>query len=255
MAPHLCDMGKTSGSWKFYKDGDMKGEGTLKRGHTIGEGGTLVLGQDQDSVGGDFEADQSFQGMLSNVNVWDEMLSPTRITEMATSCLLDEWNARNVYKWRNFLNEAETKLVKTIFLSATGNNQTSISAFNGLWHHICVTWEKTSGSWKFYKDGDMKGEGTLKKGYTIGEGGTLVLGQDQDSVGGDFEADQSFQGMLSNVNVWDQVLTADQVEKMSRSCILDEATDRKVYKWLDFVREGGATLVKPSPCETLGMSK
>ena len=169
-----------------------------------------------------------------------------------------------MYIWTNSLSDLQI-LNKHFFVFLHGlsaclinifiYSQTSVSAFNGLWHHICVTWEKTSGSWKFYKDGDMKGEGTLKRGHTIGEGGTLVLGQDQDSVGGDFEADQSFQGMLSNVNVWDQVLTADQVEKMSRSCILDEATDRKVYKWLDFVREGGATLVKPSPCETLGMSK
>lgn len=29
----------------------------------------------------------------------------------------------------------------------------------------------------------------------------------------------------------------------------------EVYKWLDFVREGGATLVKPSPCKMFGQGK
>ena len=80
-----------------------------------------------------------------------------------------------------------------------------------------------------------------------------MLGQEQDSCGGGFESSQSFQGKLSNVNMWDQVLTDDQVEKMSKSCLSDEATDRKVYKWLDILREGEARLIEPSSCESFGM--
>ena len=71
-----------------------------------------MLGQDQDSVGGDFQTSQSFQGMLSNVNIWDHVLSEAQITEMSTSCVLDEWNEANVYKWRDFLRQGGTKLVK-----------------------------------------------------------------------------------------------------------------------------------------------
>ncbi len=76
-----------------------------------------------------------------------------------------------------------------------------------------------------------------------------MLGQEQDSVGGGFQSVQSFQGMLSNVNVWDLALDATKIEHLSKSCLSDEATDRKVYKWLDFLREGGVTIVKPSPCK------
>lgn len=82
-----------------------------------------------------------------------------------------------------------------------------------------------------------------------------MLGQEQDSVGGDFDATQSFQGMLSNVNLWDQELDATKIRDMSLSCHLDEAADRKVYKWLDFIRKGGATVIKPSPCTLLGAGK
>ena len=104
----------------------------------------------------------------------------------------------------------------------------------------------------------MKQEGTkLKRGYTIRKGGTLVLGQDQDSVGGGFDADQSFQGMLSSVNVWDHMLLATQVKEMSTSCLLDEGNEGNVYKWIDFLREGGTRLVQPSPCKMVevGMLK
>ncbi len=126
----------------------------------------------------------------------------------------------------------------------------SVRAFNGLWHQICVSWESNSGSWRFYKDGDLKMQGSsFKRGHTIRQGGTLVLGQDQDSVGGGFEAADSFQGMLSNVNVWHVALDATQISRLSKTCVQDEASDNKVYKWLDFLRQGGVTIVHPSPCQ------
>ncbi len=82
-----------------------------------------------------------------------------------------------------------------------------------------------------------------------------MLGQEQDSAGGGFDATQSFQGMLSNVNIWDQELDATKIKDMSLSCQHDEEADRKVYKWLDFLREGGATVLKPSPCTLFGTGK
>ena len=124
--------------------------------------------------------------------------------------------------------------------------QTSIKADDGVWNHICVSWEKSLGSWKFYKDGDLKQDGKdFKRGYTIKEGGALVLGQDQDSVGGGFETADSLKGMLSNVNVWDRVLSVADI-KSSKSCLLGVGN---VYRWTDFLREGGATLVQQSPCK------
>ena len=99
------------------------------------------------------------------------------------------------------------------------------------------------------KDGFVKEEGTgFGKGHTIREGGTLVLGQEQDEVGGGFENVWSFQGMLSNVNVWDRVLGTSQIEEMSLSCLPDKGNEGNVYKWSDFLHQGGPKLVKPSPC-------
>ena len=123
-----------------------------------------------------------------------------------------------------------------------------MSANDGAWHHICVSWENGSGAWKFYKDGDLEEEGnSFKTGYEIRRGGTLVLGQEQDSVGGDFQATQSFQGMLTNVNLWDSVLFGAQIQEMSKSC--QSHDEGNVYKWLDFLREGGPRLVQLSTCK------
>ncbi len=135
-------------------------------------------------------------------------------------------------------------------------SKTSVTANDGAWHHICLGWESPTGLWMLYKDGEEKWKGEdFRTDYTIKRGGTLVLGQEQDSVGGGFEAVQSFQGMISNVNIWDTFLSASKIKEMSKSCLLDEENDGNVYKWRDFLRRGGVKLVKPTPCKpfkTLG---
>lgn len=134
------------------------------------------------------------------------------------------------------------------------NRETTVTANDGVWHHICLLWENNSGSWKFYKDCDLKDQGTgFKQGFEIRQGGSIVLGQDQDCVGGCFREQESFQGMLSNVNVWDRVIPATQIKEMSQSCLSDEWNDGNLYKWIDFLRQGGVKLVGPSPCEPFGI--
>lgn len=76
-----------------------------------------------------------------------------------------------------------------------------------------------------------------------------MLGQEQDSVGGGFESSQSFQGMLSHVNLWDNVLSGVRIQEMSKSCGPDDQYDGNVYKWLDFLREGGPKLVESPTCK------
>lgn len=74
-----------------------------------------------------------------------------------------------------------------------------------------------------------------------------MLGQEQDSLGGGLVAGESIKGMLMNVNVWDRVLTANEINALSKSC---RAGKGNVYKWVDFLRgvKGNTAVVIPSPC-------
>ncbi len=80
--------------------------------------------------------------------------------------------------------------------------------------------------------------------------GSLVLGQEQDSLGGGFEYIQSFQGSLTNVNVWSYVLSASSIKSLSKSC---HTGSGNVYKWSDFRDgiKGKTAIVIPSPCSPL----
>lgn len=79
----------------------------------------------------------------------------------------------------------------------------------------------------------------------------MAFGQEQDSVGGDFDTSQSFQGKLSGVHVWDRVLTSAKIKEMSTTCVLSEEDAGNVYNWVDILREGEIRLVEPFTCKPI----
>ena len=79
------------------------------------------------------------------------------------------------------------------------------------WHHWAVTWRSRDGQVVLYRDGEKVSEKTLKKGYQIQSGGSLILGQEQDSVGGDFDPSQTYKGQIAEVSIWDVALSANQI--------------------------------------------
>ena len=82
-------------------------------GHVIRGGGLLVLGQEQDSHGGSFDANQSFMGEMTGVNIWDHVMKDQEIMRMSKSCLT---GVGNVFQWRDFKTHVKGS-VKIINLS------------------------------------------------------------------------------------------------------------------------------------------
>lgn len=104
---------------------------------------------------------------------------------------------------------------------------------DGIWHSICFTWSSQNGEYKVYKDGKMVNKGGgFQQGQTISGGGTWVLGQDQDSVGGSFEISQVMQGEMTEANVWNKVLSEKVIERFSSRC--QSNLKGNVKSWSDF---------------------
>ena len=76
-------------------------------------------------------------------------------------------------------------------------------------------------------------------------GGALVLGQEQDSQGGSFDANQCFIGEMTGVNIWDHVIREQEIARMSNSCF---AGVGNVFQWRDFKRhlKGSVRIINPS---------
>nr|XP_008120629.1 PREDICTED: pentraxin-4 [Anolis carolinensis] len=87
---------------------------------------------------------------------------------------------------------------------------------DGAWHHFCVIWSSLQGRYWFYVDRRVVSVGShFRKGYEIPSGGSLILGQEQDSLGGGFEASESFVGSLAGLALWDRALTPGEVSGMA----------------------------------------
>ncbi|CAK6446367.1 unnamed protein product [Pipistrellus nathusii] len=120
---------------------------------------------------------------------------------------------------------------------------------DGKWHHICVTWTTRDGLWEAFQDGEKLGTGeNLAPWHPIKPGGVLILGQEQDAVGGRFDATQAFVGELSQFNIWDRVLRAQEIANIA-NCSTN--LPGNVIPWVDGNVDvfGGASKWPAETCE------
>ena len=123
-----------------------------------------------------------------------------------------------------------------------------MSANDNQWHHICVSWENAGGSMNFYKDGVLLANATsFRTGHVIRAGGSLMLGQEQDSFAGRLDSSQAFQGFLTDLNVWDYVVCQEIISRMSKACSSGKGN---VYEWSNGKHGlvGRPRVFIPSPC-------
>ncbi|XP_061594615.1 chromobox protein homolog 6a [Cololabis saira] len=116
------------------------------------------------------------------------------------------------------------------------------------WQHICVSWTLRDGVWKAYQGGKMRGRGEgLAAWHPIKPGGVLILGQEQDTLGGRFDASQALVGELSLFNLWDRVLKPGEVAALA-DC--SSPALGNIAPWTDHDVDvyGGATKESLDPC-------
>uniref|UniRef100_A0A1A8CMR7 Pentraxin (PTX) domain-containing protein n=1 Tax=Nothobranchius kadleci TaxID=1051664 RepID=A0A1A8CMR7_NOTKA len=126
--------------------------------------------------------------------------------------------------------------------------QLPLNLTRGSWQHICVSWSQKGGAWQAYQGGKLRGEGTgLAAGHHIRPGGVLVLGQEQDSLGGGFDSTQALVGELSQLGLWDRVLMPVQITSLARCGTVAQGI---VVPWIESGVEvyGGATKDPGEPC-------
>ncbi|XP_065819230.1 adhesion G-protein coupled receptor D2 isoform X4 [Labrus bergylta] len=98
---------------------------------------------------------------------------------------------------------------------------------DGAWHHICVMWRRNSGHWAIYVDGDKKDLGSdTDTSRDIYGDGILILGQDQDSFGGNFT--EPFFGNITDLNVWNMTLETRHVLALNACSSIDQEV---VFSW------------------------
>ncbi|XP_078703752.1 uncharacterized protein LOC144928896 [Branchiostoma floridae x Branchiostoma belcheri] len=291
----VCVTWRSSdGAWQVFADGVLKNIGSgFCRGDRVRSGGTLILAQEQDRVGGGFDRNQAFSGELSQVNLWDRVLSPAEVgADWSAFCNhhgnVIDWATANIqvvgqavsgqYRCpatptpgsgdqkrttfpsprstsnyvrlspslsqdlRSFtlclhmrtdmssssdaalVSYAVTQQANELLVFNKGGRGLKLfiqgqevvlgplPVWDGARHALCVTWRSSDGSWQVFADGVLKNSGSrFRRGGRVRSGGTLILAQEQDRVGGGFDRNQAFSGELSQVNLWDRVLSPAEV--------------------------------------------
>ncbi|XP_066019156.1 C-reactive protein-like [Pocillopora verrucosa] len=146
-------------------------------------------------------------------------------------------------------NDMIFEIYPTLGVFTVGNKKihfTSTNLYDDTWQHLCLTWENTQGVTKLYKDGQFTGQVTnnATKNYVLKAGGFLVLGQEQDSIGGGFDRKQTFHGRLASVNIWDKVLSEGDIAAQYTNCSIPHGS---VINWSVFknLTHGNVTVEEP----------
>lgn len=110
---------------------------------------------------------------------------------------------------------------------------TNLKLNDGKWHHVVFTWSSKDGVWNLYENGSLVASGDdLETNGQIPGGGSLILGQEQDCVGGNFSPLEAFVGNITRVNLWNNVLSSNDVKNL---CSLKDIPGM-VRAWPDFQR-------------------
>ena len=99
------------------------------------------------------------------------------------------------------------------YLRESSGNISIANIADNNWHHMVWTRNRTQHC--AYVDNNFQGCTTINRSQalTIDPGG-LVLGQEQDSVGGNFDMNQDFQGFLDELKIYDSALSSDDVNAL-----------------------------------------
>ena len=88
---------------------------------------------------------------------------------------------------------------------------------SGKFRHVCATWNSTDGQLNVYIDGSLARAESMKGEYLPG-GGVWIIGQEQDEFGGGFDPSQAFVGELTELHVWNRVLSSANVKDVASNC-------------------------------------
>jgi len=131
-----------------------------------------------------------------------------------------------------------------------------VSLVKNEWYHLCFTWK--SGEADSYINGvKIATTGTGPTGKFI-LGGTLVLGQEQDSVGGSFQISDVFNGEMYNMNVFKRKLSLNDVAGIfhgGRCAEIERSISYDiVLSWEDILgaRRSGAVTEVEAKCDKFG---
>jgi hypothetical protein len=173
-------------------------------------GGALNLDGNDDRVDFDHTVLDGFGDITASM--W------LRTTKTGEQALISGANTGNPNEYLLFLAGPTTLRLYTGSSNTTGVSWTlPYSLADGVWHHLAVIRNNSQGRTDAYLDGNWVGAWGVGMDPVDIDPGGLLFGQDQDSVGGGFQASQAFTGGLDDLRLYTRVLTAAEIAELAQA--------------------------------------
>ncbi|PLX36063.1 MAG: hypothetical protein C0606_15180, partial [Hyphomicrobiales bacterium] len=222
---------------------------------------TIVGGSGNDSLVGGDEAESSGAVEINLDGATDQYVTATNITDFPSSRISFEMR---------FTADADATSGNDVALvsynTSSGDNEFTVIAkpggyievlvdnvshvttvssadlIDGSQHTLSVTWDSSTGALKVYVDGTLDYSGTVAQGHTMSSGGTLIIGQEQDSLGGGFNSAQIFAGTVDEVRLYNDVRTSSEISDNYDSELADPTSDHHLVSNWQFNEASGSTI-------------
>jgi len=139
---------------------------------------------------------------------------------------------------------------------------TGISANDGQWHHVAVTWDASgasdqtgNGNTIIYMNGNQVWQGDVAKGKMIENGGTVVIGNAQTAPGTVGGAVTAFNGQLSDVIWYNRVLSKVDIQGKMMSHVKGNEAGAMLAFAMTQPDDELTTLKDFSPSDAVGVFK
>ncbi|QDS92976.1 Cadherin domain protein [Roseimaritima multifibrata] len=114
---------------------------------------------------------------------------------------------------------------------------------DGTLQTLAFTWNSSTGDWQIIHEGLVVSSGTnLATGQSLGTGGTLIFGQDQESVEGGFTPSTSFTGTLFNARFFDELRSTEDLVASQRKSLPDDEAGMLAQWDFNQLERGGILL-------------
>ena len=110
----------------------------------------------------------------------------------------------------------------------------------GTWFHNCISWDSATSTRDVYIDGVRVDSKATPAGRTLGQGGTIVLGNEQEGVGTRMDTWNMFWGELYKLNMFTRKLNDSEIREMSEemcSEVEKKHGEERSLKWEEVLEE------------------
>jgi concanavalin A-like lectin/glucanase superfamily protein len=112
----------------------------------------------------------------------------------------------------SFINQGPLRVGVQDTVVGTASNVAGALA-DGSWHHVVITGQ-LAGTLHYYVDAQPVDDVSMPAGAALSPGGVMIIGQDQDSYNGGFDAAQAFDGDIDELALYDRELDAAQIQRV-----------------------------------------